>query len=76
MLPNFVIIGAQKSGSTFALRCLGEHPEVFMPTGETRFFEDPEYLRHDISDLEAIFRDASHKKALGIKRPDYLAKPE
>jgi hypothetical protein len=76
MLPNFVVIGAQKSGTTFVLKCLGEHPDVFMPPGETRFFEDPEYLQTDINQFEALFRDVSQKKAVGIKRPDYLAKPE
>jgi hypothetical protein len=76
MLPNFLIIGAQKSGSTFFLNCLSEHPEVFMPPGEVRFFEDPEYHRSTIQDLEKLFRNVAHKKACGIKRPGYLARPE
>lgn len=76
MLPNFLIIGAQKSGSTFFLKCLGEHPDVFMPPGEIRFFEDPEYLNSTIDQLEALFQHVSHQTALGIKRPGYLSRPE
>lgn len=76
MLPNFLIIGAQKSGSTFFLKCLGEHPDVFMPPGEIRFFEDPEYLNSTIEQLEGLFQHVSHQTALGIKRPGYLSRPE
>jgi hypothetical protein len=76
VLPDFVVIGAQKSGSTFFHECLREHPDIFMPPGETRFFEDPEYLQTDISRFEAMFDAVPGEKVIGIKRPDYLAKPE
>jgi hypothetical protein len=76
MLPNFLIIGAQKSASSFVHQCLREHPDVFMPQGEVRFFEDPQYLQSDISQFEELFRNVSLKKMIGIKRPNLLAKPE
>lgn len=41
MFPNCVILGAQKPGSTFLHRCLGEHPEVFTPKREVDFFGAP-----------------------------------
>lgn len=44
--------GAQKAGSTFLHRCLGEHPDVFTPTGEVHFFEDPNYSERELSRLE------------------------
>jgi len=47
-----------------------------MPRHETRFFEDPEYLSGDISKLESLFDHLPPGKVIGIKRPDYLAKPE
>jgi hypothetical protein len=31
MLPNFVVIGAMKAGTTSLHRYLREHPQVFMP---------------------------------------------
>ena len=76
MFPTFLIIGAQKSATTFVHKCLREHPDVFMPNGETRFFENPEHLQTDITQFEALFRNVSQEQAIGIKRPDYLAKPE
>jgi hypothetical protein len=30
MLPNFLLIGAAKSGTTSLYRYLGQHPEIFM----------------------------------------------
>lgn len=70
-LPDFVILGAQKSASTYLAAALSSHPQVYMPPYEVRFFEDPEY-RRDLSDLKALFRGNEHLM-LGIKRPDYLA---
>ena len=31
LLPNFVVIGAMRSGTTSLYKCLQEHPDVFMP---------------------------------------------
>ncbi len=57
-LPNFIIIGAGKSGTTALYEHLREHPEVFMsPVKETNFFalegtstvhseEDPDQMFH------------------------------
>ena len=45
MLPNFLLIGAAKSGTTSLYHCLRQHPDVFMPeVKEPRFFayvDDP-----------------------------------
>lgn len=76
MLPDFVVIGAQKSGSTFLARRLAEHPDVYIPRAEVRFFEDPEYGEGNPDRLAALFRNAGQVKARGIKRPGYLARPE
>lgn len=76
MLPNFLIIGAQKSATTFLLRCLREHPDVFVPSGEIPFFEDPDYSQGDIESFARLFARGCHKKAVGLKRPNYLHKPE
>jgi hypothetical protein len=75
MLPNFVIIGAQKSASTFLQVCLSEHPEVFMPQDEIPFFESPDYESNDISRLKNLFNNRN-ENTLGIKRPNYIGKPE
>jgi hypothetical protein len=75
-LPNFLIIGAQKSASTFIHVCLAEHPEVFMPIKEITYFEDPDFREIKREEFERLFADVNGEKAIGIKRPNYLAKPE
>ncbi len=75
MLPSFVIIGAQKSASSFMQSCLADHPDIYLPHGETPFFESPDYEHSDIKQLEKIFQGRS-EKCLGIKRPNYIGKPE
>ena len=75
--PDFIIIGAQKAGSTFLQESLAAHPAVFMPRGETPFFEDPEYDPADLSPLARAFpADPAPSRTLGIKRPNYLGLPE
>lgn len=74
-LPHFLVIGAQKSASTFIQDALRTHPDVYMPAGETRFFEDPEYGKGDLAELAALF-NGRQERLLGIKRPDYLARQE
>ena len=75
MRPNFVIIGAQKSASTFVHRCLSEHPGIYLPAQEIPFFESPLFETSSMEQLEALFVGREGLK-LGIKRPSYLAKPE
>jgi len=76
MLPNFIIIGAQKAGTSFLHLSLQEHPEIFMPSEETPFFENPDYYESSIQDFERLFDKVKNQKAIGIKRPSYLGKPE
>lgn len=37
-LPDFLVLGAQKAGSTWFTRNLRSHPEIYMPLEEVRFF--------------------------------------
>ena len=76
MLPNLVLLGAQKSATTFLLGRLAEHPEVHMVRDEVLCFEDPDYATFDPADLERLFESATTESTLGIKRADYLARPE
>jgi hypothetical protein len=75
-LPDFVIVGAQKAASTLLAECLGEHPQIAMPGGETQHFRDPEYARSSLDDLDRLFPPAAGVVRRGIKCPDYLARPE
>ena len=43
MQLDFVIIGAQKSGSTFLHALISDHPNIYMPSGETAYYIHYEY---------------------------------
>ena len=72
---DFIIIGAQKGGSSFLQYLLKHHPEVEMPNGETPIFLYPDF--NEIKDLDnTIDKLFTTDKLKGIKRPNYLGKPE
>lgn len=73
---DFVIVGAQKAGSTHLGACLADHPEVFLCPDEVPYFEDPFYLATPPSELDRVFAKAQPGQRRGIHRPDYLARSE
>jgi hypothetical protein len=86
-MPNFLIIGTAKSGTTSLDRYLNQHPEIYMSSQqEPRFFIydgeelDPQHPVHTrtITDLEAyqaLFNGVSGEKAIGEASPAYLVEP-
>src|SRR6185312_2110687 len=75
--PNFLIIGAEKAGTTFLHEALRRHRDVFMPPGEVPFFEDPDHSAPDaLRQFSRLFEPGFGKRAIGLKRPNYLHKPE
>lgn len=76
MLPDFYIVGAQKAGTTFLHLCLKDHPEIFMPDGESAQFENPVYSQTTLNLLMNELQKGKDCKIRGIKRPSYLGKPE
>ena len=92
MLPNFIVIGAAKAGTTALYWYLAEHPEVFMSSmKETNYFAygldddgqllygDPE-LHHfpvqSLSSYEDLFAGAGDSVAIGEASPIYLECPQ
>lgn len=47
-----------------------------MPRDEVAFFQDPDYLEGSLARFEALFASVKSEKAIGIKCPDYLGRPE
>jgi Sulfotransferase family len=85
LLPNFVVIGAARCGTTSLYAYLREHPQVFMsPEKETDYFslgdlppsEVPAaaslYRARAREDYERLFRDAGSARAVGEASPTYL----
>jgi hypothetical protein len=66
---DFIILGAQKAATSALQAGLRMHPKVFMPEGESPFFEDPDY---DKSPWVTFATDKGTDILKGIKRPDYL----
>jgi hypothetical protein len=92
MLPNFIVIGAAKAGTTALYWYLAEHPAVFMsPVKETNFFAynlddagrlvygDPDVHRFPVKTLEhyeRLFAEAEAVTAIGEASPLYLESPQ
>src|SRR3989344_7184694 len=81
-LPNFLIIGATKAGTTSLHHYLGQHPDIFVaPTKETNFFAQESALcftGRTVSlpeEYAAQFAAATTQKAIGESSPAYLAVP-
>jgi hypothetical protein len=76
-MPNFLIIGAMKSGTTALYYYLEQHPEIYMsPVKEPNFFssQEPANVTH-IGTYRHLFRGASGEKAIGEASHSYLYEP-
>lgn len=87
-MPNFLIIGAAKSGTTSLYHYLGQHPQVYTsPVKEPRFFAlegekldfhgpgDQKALRGSVTDIETyrgLFAGVSDEIAVGEASPLYM----
>jgi hypothetical protein len=78
MLPNFLIIGSQKAGTTSLYNILKQHPEVFMPEKkEVNFFFLDSEFRKGIEYYQRFFADIPPgKKAYGEASPGYICHPQ
>jgi hypothetical protein len=87
LLPNFLIIGAAKAGTTALYSFLNQHPNVFMSSiKEPRYFSfagqklDPHNPVHKntVTELSAyldLFKNAGDAIAIGEASPSYLHNP-
>ena len=82
-LPNFLVIGAMKSGTTALYYYFEQHPQIYMsPIKEPNFFcsEGQENLDgRSITSIEAyrdLFRHASGETAIGEASHCYLYEPK
>jgi len=77
-LPNFLIIGASKCGTTSLYQYLAQHPDVFMSAiKETNWFayEGQNESRYPIRTSEAyerLFDGVTGQRAIGEASPQYL----
>jgi len=81
---GFLIVGAQKAGTTALHRYISHHPQLFLPANkEIHFFDDEtlKWSKHDICTGEEMdsyrnyhlhFRHASHQQIWGEATPIYM----
>lgn len=82
-MPNFLIIGAMKSGTTALYYYLEQHPQIFMsPVKEPNFFcsesestSDTDAIA-DVRAYERLFAGVSDEKAYGEASHCYLYEPK
>lgn len=75
-LPNFLLIGAMKAGTTSLSRYLGAHPDVFMSDPkELNFFRDDENRARGVDWYQEQFRDAGSAVAVGEASVSYTTYP-
>ena len=86
MMPSFLIIGAQKAGTTALWWYLRQHPDVFMPerkephhftfVGSPPRFSGPRSVLDraivDRAEYERLFASGRGRRALGEASPSYL----
>lgn len=86
MLPNFIIVGAPKAGTTSLYHYLTEHPQVFMSTPkEINFFSREEieaqglfyndFKAKNLNEYEKLFASVTDEKAVGEASVSYLFYP-
>jgi hypothetical protein len=71
-LPNFLIIGAQKCGTTWLAAMLRQHPDVYMPDQEIHFFDKAGNYEKGIEWYAGHFAGAENIRRVGEKTPDYF----
>lgn len=71
MLPNFVVIGAPRSGTSWIHQNLIKHPDIFVPKIKEVHFFDRNYER-GMQHYESYFADWRNQAAVGETTPAYL----
>ena len=76
-LPNFLIIGAAKSGTTTLYRYLCQHPQIHMsPLKEPQFFAVDEKYRRGEDWYSSLFSQSEPHQICGEASTDYSKLPQ
>lgn len=90
-LPNFIVIGAAKAGTTSLYQYLNQHPQIYMsPVKEPRYFAPEYYTTYfkrsyrnegrrpamSLQEYKSLFQDVVEETAIGEASTEYLTIPE
>jgi hypothetical protein len=76
MLPNFIIVGAPKSGTTSLWHYLSEHPQIFMSSRKEPHFFSVNKYNLSLPEYEKLFSDVKNEAAIGESSVTYFWHPE
>jgi hypothetical protein len=71
--PDFIGIGAQRTGTSWMYACLYEHPEICMPRKEINFFSRDRYWTRGFDWYEGIFAECPPTTMTGEFSTSYLS---
>ena len=75
-LPNFYVIGSQKSGTSTLFQVLRRHPSIFVPAvKEVNFYFDEDKFQRGLTWYRHQFRRAGDDQIRGDFSPGYLCCP-
>jgi hypothetical protein len=76
-LPNFLVVGAQKSGTTALAHSLGAHPDIFLPEAkEAHHFGTVADEKLGSPAYRQFFREWRGERLIGEATPNYFTLPE
>lgn len=77
MLPNFILCGAQKAGTTTLFNYLDQHPDICTPRGkEVHFFDWDSRYNMGLNWYETQFDNCDNNKVIGEASPYYMFLPK
>lgn len=63
---DFLIVGAQKCGTTSLYHYLGQHPRIFLPkTKEIRYFASDEFYQQGEKYLDMFYQELAQEQVIG-----------
>lgn len=74
-LPDFVVAGARKAGSTWLDECLRVHPEVSLPSETKELFYFDRYYQRGAEWYASCFSRLKSSLVVGEISPSYMAHP-
>jgi hypothetical protein len=72
VVPDFVVVGESKAGTTSIYRWLARHPQVGMPTVKDTYFFNDEATPARIAAYEELFAHCRGARVFGDVTPSYL----
>lgn len=75
-VPDFIVAGVRKCGTTWLDRCLREHPQIFMPSATKELFFFDRYWSRGVAWYGEYFADCPPDHLCGEVSPTYFTEPK